>query len=220
VLTGNPLHEESLSVARAAGVDFTLNVVLDKNRRLVRAYAGALEPAHDAACEFVRACAVRPIRRPADVVLTSSGGHPLDATFYQCVKGFVSCLPAVRERGTIIAFGGCAEGLGSREYAEMLRKYAGRFDDFLDDIKRSGVFTKDQWELQMHARALARVGRQGLHFISDGLPAETMETLTLTGHTAVPGKLGPAVQSILDSVIAPGMSLAVFPEGPYCVPEP
>ncbi len=220
VLAGNPLHEESLSVARAAGVDFTLNVVLDKNRRLVRAYAGALEPAHDAACEFVRACAVWPIRRPADVVLTSSGGHPLDATFYQCVKGFVSCLPAVRERGTIIAFGGCAEGLGSREYAEMLRKYGGRFDDFLADIKRPGVFTKDQWELQMHARALARVGTQGLHFISDGLPAETMELLTLTGHAAAPGRLGPAVQAVLDDVLAPGMLLAVFPEGPYCVPEP
>ena len=220
VLAGNPLHGESLSVARAARIDFTLNVVLDKNRRLVRAYAGALEPAHEAACEFVRACAVWPIRRPADVVLTSSGGHPLDTTFYQCVKGFVSCLPAVRERGKIIAFGGCAEGLGSREYAYLLRKYTGRFDDFLADIKHPGVFTKDQWELQMHARALAKVGAQGLHFISDGLPAETMDVLTLTGHAAVPGKLGHAVQSVLDGVLAPGMSLAVFPEGPYCVPEP
>jgi len=220
VLTGNPLHEESLSVARAAGVDFTLNLVLDNSRRLVRAYAGALEPAHNAACAFVRACAVWPIRRPADMVLTSSGGHPLDATFYQCVKGFVSCLPAVREGGTIIAFGGCAEGLGSREYADLLRKYTGRIDDFLADIKRPGVFNKDQWELQMHARALAKVGKQGLHFISDGLSAETMDVLTLTGHAAASGKIGPAVQAVLDGVLAPGVSLAVFPEGPYCVPEP
>jgi hypothetical protein len=35
-----------------------------------------------------------------------------------------------------------------------------------------GVFTKDQWELQMQARALDRVGAKGLHFVTDGLPAE------------------------------------------------
>jgi len=220
VLFGNPLYEESLSVARSASVDFTLNIVLDRSRRLIRAYAGALEPAHQAACEFVRACAIWPIRRPADVVLTASGGYPLDTTFYQCVKGFVSCLPAVREGGTIIAFGGCAEGLGSREYADLLRKYAGRFDEFLEDIKRPGAFTRDQWELQMHARALARVGKKGLHFVSDGLSAETLKMLTLNGHAAAPGEVGLTVQSILEGVLGDGMSLAVFPEGPYCVPEP
>ena len=219
VLEGNPLHEESLSIARAAGVDFTLNVVVDRGRRLVRAFAGALEPAHEAACAFVQTCAVRPVRRPADVVLTGSGGYPLDATFYQCVKGFVSCLPAVREGGTVIAFGGCSEGLGSPAYAGLLREYAGRFDDFLADIKRPGVFTVDQWELQMQARALARVGAGGLLFLSDGLPEETMRILTLTGRTASRGRLGAAVQSALDTALGPGKTLAVFPEGPYCVPE-
>lgn len=219
VLAGNPLHEESLSIARAAGVDFTLDVVLDGRRRLVRAYAGALEPAHEAACAFVRACAVRAVLSPADAVLTSSGGYPLDGTFYQCVKGFVSCLPAVRPGGTIIAFGGCAEGLGSREYVALLRKYAGRFDAFLTDIRTPGVFTKDQWELQMQARTLDRVGAKGLHFVTDGLPAEDMAVLSLTGRAAEPGRVGPAVQAVLDRVLKPGMRLAVFPEGPYCVPE-
>jgi nickel-dependent lactate racemase len=220
VLSGNPLHEESLSVALAAGVDFTLDVILDRNHRLIRAYAGAMEPAHEAACDFVRTYAVWPIRHPADVVLTSGGGYPLDETFYQCVKGFVSCLPAVRQGGTVIAFGGCAEGLGSREYADLLKKYTGRFDDFLADIRHPGVFTKDQWELQMQARALAKVGTRGLHFVSDGLPPETMAALTLTGHAVAAGGVGPGVQTVLDSVLEPGMTLAVFPEGPYCVPEP
>jgi len=219
VLSGNPLHEEALSVARAAGVDFSLNVVLDRNRRVVRAYAGALEPAHEAACAFVRTCAVWPVRHPADVVLTGSGGYPLDATFYQCVKGFVSCLPAVREGGMIIAFGGCAEGVGSREYADLLKKYAGRFPDFLADIRQPGVFTKDQWELQMQARALAKVGQKGLHFATDGLSAETLASLTVTGHAAGRGKLGSTIQAVLDEALAAGGRLAVFPEGPYCVPE-
>jgi len=218
VLSGNPLHEESLSVARQAGVDFTVNVVLEKSRRVVRVFAGGLEPAHDAACAFVRTCAVRSVQQPADVLLTSSGGYPLDVTFYQCVKGFVSGLPAVRQGGTIIAFGGCAEGVGSPEYIGLLKRYAGRWREFLTDIRRPGVFTKDQWELQMQARALDKVGPRGLHFVSDGLTQDTLDFMTVNGHAAAPGEVGPKVQSLLARVLAAGSTLAVFPEGPYCVP--
>jgi len=220
VLSGNPLHEESLSVAQLAGIDFTLNIVLDKTRRIVQAFAGGLEPAHEAACAFVRTCAVRPVLRPADIVVTSSGGYPLDVTFYQCVKGFVSCLPAVQKGGTIIAFGGCAEGIGSPEYSDLLRRYSGRWREFLADIRNPGVFTKDQWELQMQARALDKVGPQGLHFITDGLTQAALDTLTVTGHPAILGEVGPVVQQILDRVLVAGATLAVFPEGPYCVPLP
>jgi nickel-dependent lactate racemase len=217
-LEGNPLHAEALSVARQAGVDFSLNVVLDGARRVAAAFAGGLEPAHDAACAFVRRCACRPVRREADVVVTSGGGHPLDATFYQCVKGFVSCLPAVRTGGTVIAFGGCAEGVGGPEYAALLARYAGRWREFLGDIRKPGVFTKDQWEFQMHALALEKVGEERLHFVSDGLPAETLATMSVSGRAAPAGGAGPAVQELLDRALAGGKTVAAFPEGPYCVP--
>jgi nickel-dependent lactate racemase len=217
-LKENPLHAEALSVARLAGVDFTANVVLDGVRRVVRAFAGGLEPAHDAACAFVRACACRPVTRPADVVVTSGGGYPLDATFYQCVKGFVSCLPAVRPGGTVVAFGGCAEGIGGPEYAGLLARYAGRWRAFLEDIRQPDAFTRDQWEFQMHARALERVGESGLHFVTDGLPAAALANLSVTGHAAPAGGVGPAVQELLDRALAGDQTVAAFPEGPYCVP--
>jgi nickel-dependent lactate racemase len=217
-LAGNPLHEEALSIARLAGVDFTLNLVLDRARRVVRAFAGALEPAHASACAFAADCACRPVPRLADVVLTSSGGYPLDATFYQCVKGFVSCLPAVRPGGTIIAFGALSEGVGSPEYAAMMDRYAGRWEAFLESIRRPGAFAKDQWGFQMHARALARVGEANLHFVSDGLPAKTLARLSVTGHAAPRGEAGRVVRALLHRALAGGGRLAAFPEGPYCAP--
>jgi lactate racemase len=216
-LHGNPLHEEALSVARMVGVDFALNVVLDKARHVVSAFAGDLEAAHDAACQAAAACACRPVERPADVVLTSCGGYPLDATFYQCVKGMVGCLPAVREGGTIIVFGGCSEGVGSAEYAGMMKAYAGRWKQFLDDIKKPGVFVRDQWELQMQCRALAKVGEAGLHFVTDGLPTDELGQLSVTPHPAAPGDVASVVQGVIDAALAGGGSVAVFPEGPYCV---
>ncbi len=218
-LAGNPLHEEALSVAQLAGVDFSLNLVLDGARHVTAAFAGRLEPAHDAACDFVRGCACRPVRREADLVVTSSGGYPLDATFYQCVKGLVGCLPVVRPGGTIVAFGGCSEGVGSPAYAALLARYAGRWKEFLDDIRRPGAFEKEQWEFQMQTRVLEKVGEARLHFVTDSIPAATLATMSVTGHAAPTGGVGPAVQSLLDKLLADGGTVAALPEGPYCVPE-
>ncbi len=217
-LAGNPCHEEALSVARMAPADFSLNVVMDRERRVVRAFAGELEAAHAAACRFVADCACPRVEAPADVVLTGSGGYPLDATFYQCVKGFVSCLPAVRTGGAVLAFGGCTEGIGSAEYAGLMRRYAGRWREFLADIKQPGVFTRDQWQFQMHCRTLAKVGQEGLHFVTDGLPAEDLAALSVTPHVAEPGRAGEAVQQVLERLLAGGRTLAVLPDGPYCAP--
>ena len=217
-LAGNPLHAEALSVARLCPPDFTLNLVLDQQRRIARAYAGGLEAAHAAACEFVSACARRPVTCPADVVVTSSGGHPLDTTFYQCVKGLVSCLPAVRPGGIIIAFGGCREGVGSPEYAATMREFSGRWEEFLAHIRQPGVFTKDQWQFQMHARALRKVGVERLHFVTDGLSAEVLAGLSVHGHSAATGTTQSVVQQLLDGMSSGGARVAAFPEGPYCLP--
>jgi len=217
-LADNALHAESLSAARLCPPDFTLNVVLDRSRRIVRAFAGELESAHAAACDFVRDCACPVVTQPADVVVTSSGGYPLDGTFYQCVKGFVSCLPALRPGGTLIAFGGCSEGVGGPEYHSLMRRWAGRWQDFLADIRLPGVFTKDQWQLQMHTRALEKVGVENLHFVSDALPAATLAELSVTGHPAAPGCIGEILGELVRRALEPGGTLAVFPEGPYCAP--
>jgi lactate racemase len=217
-LAGNALHAESLSVARLCPPDFTLNVVLDRSRQIVRVFAGELESAHAAACDFVRDCACPAVLQPADVVVTSSGGYPLDATFYQCVKGFVSCLSAVRPGGTLIAFGGCSEGVGGPEYGGLMRQWSGRWQEFLADIRLPGVFTKDQWQFQMHTRALKKVGVENLHFVSDALPAATLGELSVTGHAAAPGQVGESVGELVRRALGPARTLAVFPEGPYCAP--
>jgi nickel-dependent lactate racemase len=215
-LAGNPLHEESLSVARMAGVDFSLNVVLDGRRRLVRAFAGGLVPAHEAACAFARRASCLPVAAEADVAVTSCGGYPLDATFYQCVKGLVSVLPAVKPGGTVIAAGGCESGIGGPAYEELMMRYSGRWRDFLADIRRPDFFIKDQWQFQMHCRALERVGEGNLRFVTPGLPRETIERLSVTPQPGGAGEVRDALQGLIDSLA--GKTFAVFPEGPYCAP--
>lgn len=217
-LADNPCHLEAMSVARMAPPDFSVDVVLNRHRELVAAFAGALEAAHETACEFVRACACPPVAKEADLVVTSSGGYPLDATFYQCVKGMVSCLPAVRQDGVVLAVGSCSEGIGSPEYAQLMRRYAGRWKEFLEDIRQPGVFTRDQWQFQFHARALAKVGQENLHFVADGLPGGELELLSVTAHAARPGEAAGVAQALLADLLADCTTAAVIPEGPYCAP--
>ena len=49
ILDGNPCHEEALEVAQTVGIDFLVNVTLDKRLCLLGVFAGALEAAHLAA---------------------------------------------------------------------------------------------------------------------------------------------------------------------------
>ncbi len=219
-LSGNPVHMEALSVARTAGVDFSVNVVADRERRVIRAFAGELEQAHEAACELVARAACPTVEAEADLVITSSGGYPLDATFYQCVKGFVSCLPAVRPHGALFALGACSEGVGGAAYGELMEDYSGRWRDFLKDVRKADFFIKDQWQLQMHIRALEKVGRRNLHFLTDGLSRDRLGTLSVTPHAVDAEEVASAAQSLVDQLAREADSVAVLPEGPYCAPVP
>jgi hypothetical protein len=81
------------------------------------------------------------------------------------------------------------------------------------------VFTKDQWQFQMHTRALARVGQGNLHFVTESSPQLTLNALSVTGHQAAPGHAAVVTKELLSRLLRPGLTVSAFPEGPYCVPQ-
>ena len=82
VLAGNPFHADATEITRIAGVDFTLNVTIDTQRRL----NGELETAHLAGAEFTEKQAKTTVSKPADAVLASCVNRPLDATSTRTLK--------------------------------------------------------------------------------------------------------------------------------------
>ncbi len=216
ILDGNPCHLESVSIAKLAGVDFSVNVVLNNERQLVRAFSGSLEEAHSAACRFVSGCSCPKVETEADIALTSCGGYPLDALFYQCVKGMVSCLPAVKKDGVIISFGSCIDGIGSPEYRATMDKFSGRWREFIEHIRNPGSFIKDQWQFQMQARVLEKIGQENLLFITHSLSRQQLSKLSVNGISCGQSAVEENIRKILASRLKKGMRLAVFPEGPYC----
>ena len=217
-LDGNPCHQEALSVAQLASVDFSLNVVLDTQKRVIRAFAGDLEAAHLEACAFVRDHACPDVREESDVVLTGCGGYPLDATFYQCVKGIVAAIPAVKPGGLIIAAGGCREKMGSAEYCRLMQSCADNYQGFLYRIRNAETVDKDQWQFQMQTRALEKVGNEGIVMFSAGLDDSESRYIAGRHKRVSPETAEKEIQAFINTLVSSGKRLAVIPEGPYCTP--
>ncbi len=210
ILEGNPVHEENTWIARRAGCDFIVNVVIDSQRRPLKFVAGDMEQAFHAGVEFVRDVVIDTVREPVDVVVTSAAGYPLDTTFYQSIKGMTGALPIVKPGGTIIVAASLTEGIGSREFQQLFSEHA-TLEAFVERILDDDYFVLDQWQLE----ELAKVRRKArVKMVSDGLPAETLNGLFVESVPSVE-------QAVADSLAeyGPSATIAVIPKGPYVLPR-
>ena len=209
ILEGNPVHEENTLIARMAGCDFIVNVTLDSQRRVTSVVAGHMEDAFLAGVKFVEGIVQAPVSRPVDIVVTSAAGYPLDATFYQSVKGLTGCLPIVKQGGTIILAARLDEGIGSPEFVGLFQEHP-TLEGFMERILGKDYFVMDQWQLE----ELAKVRRKArVKYVSDGLSPEI-----LAGLFVEPAR---SVEAAVTEALAehgPDARIAVIPKGPYVLP--
>ena len=211
VLDGNPFHEESTEIAKMAGVDFIINVTINKNKQATGIFCGDLEEAFYAGADFCRESSTYEIDRQADIVITSAGGYPLDCNLYQSVKGMVGAMPAVRDGGMIIIAARCAEEIGSREFVELLASEK-ELDAFMEKINDPGFFKIDQWELEMLVKARKKAE---IYLYSDCLnkcSCSIPETTLIRT-----GSIEEAIEKGMEKY-GPRASISVIPEGPYIIP--
>ena len=205
----NPLHAELLEIARLARHDFLIDVSLSHDRRIAAVFAGEPAGAHRAGVEWVRNSLTQLLDQPADAVITTGGGHPLDMTFYQCIKGITAAESMVRRGGRILMVGACSEGVGSTEFSEMMTRYPSD-GAFLRGIEGVPV-TVDQWQLEK--LALVTQKNEVLYSVP-GLPAEYQRKVW--------GRAYPQPQEAVDALCAglsPGSRIAIVPEGPYVLAQ-
>lgn len=156
ILQGNPIHEDMLYAAKAAKLAFICNVVIDADKKVIAAFAGDREKAHYAGADFeMKLAGVKPV--PADIVITTNGGYPLDQNIYQSVKGMTAAEATCKEGGVIIDVSSCSDGHGGKDFYNNL-KNAESIQKAMDEILARGrnetVF--DQWEAQILMRMLLK----------------------------------------------------------------
>ena len=153
-LDGNPLHADMVAAAQMAKLAFIVNVVIDEEKRTVAAFAGDPFAAHRRGCDFLLGYAqVAP--KPADIVITSNGGAPLDQNLYQCVKGMTAAEATCNPGGVIIDCVECADGHGGQSFYESLRDCASADAFYAQCLATPQDKTiPDQWEAQILARII------------------------------------------------------------------
>jgi nickel-dependent lactate racemase len=126
ILDGNPVHLDMVEAVRLAEVDFTLNVVLNAKRELVKAVAGDVEEVFMEGVNLVDALYKIPVTEKADIVLVSPGGYPADIDLYQAYKGIDSALNVVKDGGVIILAAECPEGHGNATFHDWMVRFKDR----------------------------------------------------------------------------------------------
>jgi nickel-dependent lactate racemase len=150
------MHKDMLYAAKAAGLAFILNVVIDAEKKVINAFAGHREKAHLKGTEFVDALAGVDAK-PADIVVTTNGGYPLDQNIYQAVKGMTAAEATCKEGGVIIIAAECSDGHGGEEFYQTFRD-TDSVQEIMDDILARGrkETVPDQWETQILARIMLK----------------------------------------------------------------
>lgn len=210
-LDGNPLHGAQMELVSLLGRVLAVNVVIDEERRLSFACFGGILESHAAA---VRAAEPHfRVRAPGRfrTVLASGAGFPLDATYYQAVKGICAGAEILEPGGDLFVVSECAEGFGS----EAFRLSQRRLRDLGRERFRAEAFGRqraevDEWETVMLLSALEK---GNVHLYSAGLSAEERSLACVQGCADLPAGLAACVER------DPERRIAVIPEGPYVAAE-
>ena len=107
----NPVRASIDALARAAGLDFIVNVVMDNRGRIPYVVAGDMVGAHRRGCEMALEVHSVRIPREADIVVADS--YPFDIEFWQANKALDQAGLVVRRGGALILVSPCTEGFSA-----------------------------------------------------------------------------------------------------------
>ena len=169
-LKGNPVHQEMQEAAEKVGVDFNINVVIDKNHKIVEIVAGELLTSWLQGVEVCKQIYICPIEKKADVVIASTGGYPKDINVYQAQKALNNAYQAIKPGGTIILLAECSEGYGEPTFEKWVEE-ANSPDDIIERLKKKFVLGGHK------AYSIAKLVKEVEVILISSLPPEKVHKL-------------------------------------------
>lgn len=210
ICEGNPVHDDVRAIAAATGVNFSIDVILNRDQQVTHAFAGELLAMHAEARDVARQVAMQQVDAPFDVVVTTNSGWPLDQNLYQAVKGMTAALNIVKPGGTIICAAECRDGLPDHGlYAELLRSEPSP-QALLDAIAANERTIADQWQVQMQARVQVKAR---VLVYADGLTDQQLRDAQLEPCRDIEAAVAEAL-----AAAGPHATVCVLPEGPQTIP--
>jgi nickel-dependent lactate racemase len=149
-IAGNPFQQFVRDAARAIGLKFVVNVVLDGAGRAIAVQAGDPLAVHEALVSVARSVYEVPVPHPYDVVIAQVD-PPKDVNLYQASRAAtylgLSATPPIRQRGVIIVAARCPEGAGQGRGEQRFftaLSQASDLQQLLADFRRHGCQAGEQ----------------------------------------------------------------------------
>lgn len=169
VLEQNPIHADMIFAACAVKLAFILNVAMNEEKRVIAAFAGDMEEAHETGTRFIRALSsIEPVT--GDIVVTGNAGYPMDQNLYQASKSADTAEYCAGEDGIIIVCASCCDGMGGEHFERLIRSGTpAEIEAALAKIPPKHTIP-EQWVAQIYARIMKR----HLLILVSGLDHETV----------------------------------------------
>ena len=155
VLADNPIHTDMIFAARAVNLAFILNVAMNEEKRVIAAFEGDMEEAHEEGTRFIRALSrIEPLT--ADIVVTGNAGYPMDQNFYQASKSTDTAECCAGEDGVIIVCASCCDGMGGEHFSRLITSGTPEeIEATLAKIPPKETIP-EQWVAQIYARIMKK----------------------------------------------------------------
>ena len=178
--------------------------MLNSEKDIVYAVAGDSEKAHEKGTEFLLSL-YGVSAEPADIVISTNGGYPLDQNIYQAVKGMTAAEAAVKTGGVIVMLAASGDGTGGDSFYHMIAD-----DDIQNSMKtilsRGRMETiPDQWEAQILIRIHMKAS---VIYISD-MPDEIIKSM----HMIPTNTLDDALETAKKIIYKDKVCITVIPDG-------
>ncbi len=204
----NPARQEVEEIGDCIGVHFALNTVLNHQKQIVHALAGAPRAVMQAGIPLCRqVCQVSAARRYG-LVIASPGGHPKDINVYQAQKGLYHASLVARPGARLLLAAACPEGTGSRAYETWMQgktSYAQIFE----------AFAREGFQIGRHkAYQLARDGSQVRLRLLSEMPPDFARFLLFD-----PIDNWQAAVDAAAAELPPGEPVAILPRASATIPD-
>ena len=205
----NPIQQDVRKIANETGVDFTLDVALNRDQKITNVFSGDLIDSHNEACNFARETAMVQVSQPYDLVITSNSGYPLDQNLYQTVKGLSAASQIVKDNGEILCLSECSDGIPSHG------KFYSLLSEFSDPEQVEGMLSdpnfhcQDQWQVQI----LSQIAKKSnINLYTEGLSNKEIKNAFMFN--------APDPQKFIDQKVNENQNIrgCVIPEGPITIP--
>jgi nickel-dependent lactate racemase len=204
-----PCRLDMDEAAALVKLDMVVDVVLCQDDRIAGAFAGTPGRVFQAGLALARQ--VHEVACPGGLDIAITSGCPYDLDLYQATRAVEYADAVVREGGTIVLVAACPDGVGDREFYDLMAERTKRPDDFLRDIaRRSGRVT-----FSVLGYCLARIkAEKHLYIATEGIPAAELEAMGFHPLTSLQTKV-----DILLREYGPAAQVAVFPLGSSTIPR-